>query len=111
MQLIQNDLFGGPAVRIDVEPRTIARRSDPATSHAAAARVDEFSGRHTDIIVAALRRHGPMTVDQIAAKRGLQSQQINKRTPKAAERGLIRLTGETRLSASGREERVWRVVG
>lgn len=35
------------ATTID-NPRTLARRTDPATSHAAAARVSEFAKKHRD---------------------------------------------------------------
>ena len=37
-----------------------------ATSHQAAARVSEFSRGHCGAILAALRKHGSMTVDEIA---------------------------------------------
>lgn len=90
------------------EPRTLARRSDPSTSHAAAARVQEFSGSHRAQVLEALKRYGPLTVDQIATRTKLQSQQVNKRTFEMQRLGLIDVTGEERLSASGRLERVWK---
>lgn len=91
-------------------PRKLARRSDPSTSHAAAAKVAEFAGSHRAVIVAALAKHGPMTVDQIAARTKLQSQQINKRLPDLQRDGKAAPTGEERPSASGHMERVWRAV-
>lgn len=92
------------------EPRTLARRTDPATSHAAAARVNEFAGSHRAQVLAALKLHGPMTADQIATRTRLQSQQVNKRLPECQRLGLAAPTGDERLSASGRPERVWKAL-
>lgn len=92
------------------EPRTLARRTDPQTSHAAAARVAEFSGSHRAQVLEALKRYGPLTVDQIATRTKLQSQQVNKRTIECQRLGLAEPTGEERLSASGRPERVWKAL-
>jgi len=93
-----------------LEPRRLARTSDPATSHQAATRVSEFSRGHCGAILFALREHGAMTVDEIAAAARLQSQQVNKRTADLFDRGVIRPTGYERRSASGRMERVWEIV-
>lgn len=92
------------------DPRTLARRSDPSTSHAAAARVQVFSGSHRAQVLEALKRYGPLTVDQIATRTKLQSQQVNKRTAELQRLGQAAPTGEERLSASGRLERVWKAL-
>lgn len=89
------------------DSRHLARKSDPQTSHQAAARVHEFAGGHREQILACLKRHGSLTVDEIAKRTRLQSQAINKRLPELERAGLARPTGGTRLSASGRPERVW----
>ena len=39
-------------------PQTLARRSDPETSHKAAERVAEFANGHHEQIVGVLRKHG-----------------------------------------------------
>jgi predicted ArsR family transcriptional regulator len=87
---------------------TLARRTDPATSHIAAALTVEFAGNHADKIIAALKRHGDMTVDEIAKMAGLNSQQVNKRLPELETTKRAFTTGKTRMSASGRPERIWR---
>lgn len=92
------------------EPRTLARSTDPQTSHEAAERVHEFASGHRKIIRDALRQHGPLTVDEIAKYTALQSQQINKRLPELQRDHLAEPTDERRLSASGRPARVWRVI-
>lgn len=99
----QLDIFGAT-------PARLARKRDPATSHEAAGRVAEFAQNHYEVIVGALKRFGPLTVDQIALRTRLLSQQVNKRTVELQRQGLIDTTGETRLSASGRSARVWRAL-
>lgn len=86
----------------------LARRSDPDTSHIAAERTTPFRANHAGRILAALQDRGPMTVDQIAKVTELTAWQTNKRLPELERTGVVTTTGETRLSASGRPERVWR---
>jgi predicted ArsR family transcriptional regulator len=94
----------------DFDAHAHARRSDPETSHVAARRTREFAGGHIATILACLHEHGPQTVDQIAGRTRLNSQQVNKRLPDMEKAGLAAPTGFTRLSASGRPERVWGCV-
>lgn len=86
----------------------LARRTDPRTSHIAAALTADFKGNHCDRILAVLRRHPDLTVDEIAKHSGLNSQQVNKRLPELENECKAFTTGDTRPSASGRPERVWR---
>jgi predicted ArsR family transcriptional regulator len=93
--------------QISIDFDANARQSDPWTSHVAARRTREFAGGHVATILECLREHGPQTVDQIAGRTRLNSQQVNKRLPDMEKAGLAAPTGLTRLSASGRPERVW----
>ena len=92
------------------------RRNDPESSHIAADMVESFGGTHRELILSALRKFGPMTVDQIAARTPLMSQQVNKRTPELERAELIRVKKDEagqdamRESLSGRPERVWEAV-
>ena len=86
-----------------------ARRSDPPTSHAAAAAVRTFSGEHHQAILAALAL-GPAGASGIAARCGLMAHQIGKRINELARSGQIVTTGRTVVSSSGRGEREWRVA-
>lgn len=91
-----------------VSAHQLARKSDPTTSHLAAARVHEFSATHAQRIAFCLSFHGPQTVDQIAAYAGMASQAVNKRLPEMQRMGLAApVEGEMRLSGSGRLARVW----
>ena len=91
-----------------VNPKHLARNSDPETSHMAAASVREFAGTHRGDILRVLNYHGPMTVDQIAMRSGLPSQAVNKRLPELQRLGVATpLDGVLRPSDSGRMARVW----
>lgn len=85
-----------------------ARQSDPWTSHAAAENVVRFGAKHIEIVLNTLRRFGPGTIDELAKRCPLTSVQIARRLADAEKRGLAEPTGHTRMSASGRMERVWR---
>lgn len=97
---------------IDFNPVTLARRTDPQTSHEAAEHVKEFAAGHIGVILKCLKEHGPLSPDQIATKTRLDKFQVCRRLPEM-QRHVPQLavpTGETRLSASGRKERVWRAL-
>ena len=81
-----------------------ARRSDPATSHAAAATAPV--AEHQAVILDALAI-GPAGASGIAARCGLSSHQVNKRLTELARGGRIVETGRTVRSGSGRGEREW----
>ena len=101
--------FGFSAARA-LSTQRLARTADPETSHIAAARTVEFRANHAGRILAALQDRGPMTVDQIAKVTDLTAWQVNKRLPELKRANVAAPTGETRLSASGRPERVWRAA-
>jgi hypothetical protein len=92
------------------DPAVNARASDPVTSFAAARQAREFAGTQCDLIERALRAHGPMSKDQLAARLRLDSVAVARRLSDLQRAGRAEPTGETRLSVSGRAERVWRVV-
>lgn len=91
----------------DFDPHSHARSDDPATSHAAAASAGEFAGKHCDRILACLRRCGPLTKDEIAARTGLTAVQVDRRLPDLQARDQAAPTGQVRQSRAGRAERVW----
>lgn len=100
----QIGLFDAPVMDA---PR--ARRTDPATSHAAAASAVQLAQDHHAMILQALQ-HGPAGKDGIAARIGLDGHRTGKRMCELERAGLIRLTGRTVPSASGRAEREWERV-
>jgi predicted ArsR family transcriptional regulator len=69
----------------------LARRTDPQTSHAAAARAALFTGDHETRILAAIDRAGDQgaTAKEIATATGLTDVQVNRRLCRMGERRLI----------------------
>jgi predicted transcriptional regulator len=70
----------------DIQP-VRARRSDPATSHAAARNADKFAASHAGRILEALKE-GPRTAHGLAAMTGLTVVQVDRRLPEMARAGL-----------------------
>jgi predicted Rossmann fold nucleotide-binding protein DprA/Smf involved in DNA uptake len=95
------------AIAIDMPLFAAARKSDPTTSHAAAARVKEFRSQQHAAILEALAA-GPAGASRIAERCGLNSHQVGKRLHELEAAGRIALTGRTVASASRRGEREWR---
>jgi predicted ArsR family transcriptional regulator len=86
-----------------------ARRTDPATSHAAAEQAGGLAERHERQILAALL-DGPLGASGIAKLCGLLPHQVGKRLAKLERDGRITQTGRVVSSASGRGEREWKVA-
>jgi predicted ArsR family transcriptional regulator len=93
----------------DADLGPLFRTTDPETSRLAAARVSEFSGEHCRRVLEALQL-GPAGQTEIAERCGLLAHQVNKRLADLRRSGLVEVTGERTLSASGRQERVYRRV-
>jgi predicted ArsR family transcriptional regulator len=93
----------------ETETLPLFRSTDPVTSKIAGTMAREFRGDHERRILEALAA-GPGTKDEIAGRCGLTEQQVARRMHGLARAGLVETTGATRPSASGRPERVWRVI-
>jgi predicted ArsR family transcriptional regulator len=87
--------------------RALARATDPITSHQAAAKAGPLVHVHVQLIRDAFRKGGDGTIYELAARVGLTHVQVARRMPDLLERGQVFVTGETRLSPSGRACRVW----
>ena len=70
----------------------LARRTDPATSHAAANKAASIAPSQRNIIAAALA-YSPGTVKQISDRCGLSQYAVSKRLIEMQRMGLIELTG------------------
>ena len=84
-----------------------ARRTDPATSKAAAARAAAFTGDHARRILAALEV-GPAGKTEIGRRCGLTEQQVARRMHELRRAGLVERTGREVRSASGNREHEYR---
>ena len=69
----------------------LARATDPATSHQAAAKARLFKGGQAANILAALVRHGPQGPKQLFDFTGLSVVQIDRRRKEMVQAGLIRV--------------------
>jgi predicted ArsR family transcriptional regulator len=87
-----------------------ARRTDPATSHKAAAEAKAVQANHHGNIIAVLSRFGPQGVDGIAARCGLTGHQVGKRMVELERLGSVAQTGKVVMSTSGRSQREWRIA-
>lgn len=85
-------------------PSPRARRSDPTTSHAAAARAERFAGGHYRLILNALGQ-GPGTFKEIAQRSGLERHAVARRLPELEEAAKVRATDEIRDDC-----RIWKLV-
>ena len=72
-----------------------ARRTDPATSHRAAAQSVRFAGSHAGRILACLKTHGRRDTHQLSLITGLTIVQIDRRKKEMEEAGLIRTVDDS----------------
>jgi predicted ArsR family transcriptional regulator len=99
--------------QLDIEFRDVAplaRRRDPATSHLAAQSAVELAKAHYTVILTCLRKHGALGKDGIAARTRLDGVAVARRLPELERKGLVKQTGNTVPSTSGREEREWQLA-
>jgi predicted transcriptional regulator len=85
------------------------RASDPVTSFEAADSIKTAVPKHYSIILDCLQEHGALGKDGISAHTNLDSNQVSRRLSEMQKIGLIKLTGRTVESRSGRSEREWTV--
>jgi len=67
----------------------MSRNSDPETSHEAANEVRFRASRHRLLALTTLKRFGPLTDYELAARTGLQQNSIGKRRKECQDAGLI----------------------
>ena len=85
-----------------------SRANDAITSFKAAASAGDLAIQHQEVIVACLKRFGPLGKDGIARHTGLQGNQVARRLKELQKLGFIDLTGKEVLSDSKRKEREWK---
>lgn len=102
-----NDLDPTQPSLFDQE-QALARGSDPATSHEAAASVD--TSKLAALIIGALEELGaPSTTGEIAIRLGYPRDSISPRMKPLAKSGKVRPNGR-KLNPSGRAALLWELV-
>lgn len=86
------------------------RSTDPQTSKEAAEKSREFSRGQCIKIIDCLKSHGSMGKTLIAEFSGIGDVAVARRLADLQKAGLAEPTKATQLSASGRNERVWRLT-
>lgn len=97
-----------PTASVSVgESRRRARRTDPATSHAAAADAVRFAGSQSARILRALQALGSATAHELALHTGLTVVQCDRRLPELERAGSARvlMVGAKPMTRAG--FRVW----
>lgn len=94
---------------LDLDPRVLARGSDPSTSHAAAAQLTSAHA-HRIRILETLEQIGTGTFEQIAEAAHLRDSQVWRRLSDLHSAGLVTPTGDERIGRSGRNQRIWRLA-
>ena len=91
---------------------TVARTTDPDTSHAAARDARALSSPHRRLALQVLREAGDhgLTDFELAARTGVPQTSIGVRRKELVRAGLVEPTDERRLSPSGSKAIVWRVA-
>lgn len=107
----QKDLYGAPEVPLwssghAPKPRAPrARKTDPSTSHEAAAKAKLTAAGVDDRIFDAIDTHGPMTSHEIADKTGISLVSVSPRIKPMRLVGILKDTGARR---NGRK--VWGIA-
>lgn len=95
------------------DTRRMSRRSDPVTSHDAAAAVVASGTRdsHYGLILAALAAEPGMTSDEIARRAGLDRHAAARRLPELADFGRVRRGAVRRSRLTGKGGVTWWLTG
>ena len=106
MNAITGDLFAMPPRRVETP---IARKSDPASSHLAAAEVTASGKRQQQIglVIDLVRKFPGLTSMELAGMSGEDRYMIARRLPEALTAGAIRKGEQRACSVTGRLALTW----
>ena len=99
---------------LDFDARKLARRTDPATSHAAADQIEGAREKHAQLILDTLAGSlFPLAAEQIADRAGdaMDTVQVCKRLNELVWAGKIVVAGNPHINRSGRRARKFRLAG
>ncbi len=97
--------------QLTLDDAPLVRRSDPDTSHtAAAAQTPQRRSRGQFLVLTALANHGPLTDFDHAQINGLGQTSAGKRRLELQRQGLVEPTGQRRPSPTGSPAKVWTIT-
>jgi len=100
--MIQPTLF-------DCQPNPRARRSDPRTSHIAAASMREAAADHRARIMQALgETTRPLSAEQISTFLSIDKVQVGRRMHELVRTGLVEVTSQIVKTSTGRPAQTYR---
>lgn len=90
----------------------LARRTDPPTSHKAAAEVVASGtvSRMGQISYDELARQGPSTSSELERGYGCSDGRLRKRLPELRRQGRVRIVGVRKCSVTGKTAQVWEAI-
>lgn len=98
------------AEQLNILSVPLARRTDPATSHLAAATLDD-KARQRRLVLAVLRTYGPMTDEALVNHLSTISPSgARTRRSELVRAGLVQDTGDRLPTSSGRKAIVWQAA-
>lgn len=86
------------------EPTPLARKTDPATSHKAAAGAARFAGGHRARVLADIKANPGSTASEIGDRIGLTNVQVCRRLPELVSSGEIRKGDDRASRLTGSDE-------
>lgn len=107
MQATLFDLESDAPVLPKAEPRKMARKTDPQTSHDAAEELAPKLAGVQIAVLAAIQDWPNKTSRELAEKLGWETGAVNKRTSELEAAGCIKRHEERRCSISGKKAATW----
>ena len=104
-----SNLFGHPVESIEPEPQARARRTDPLSSHLAAAEVED-TGTASDqraIVLQAVKDGPGRTAGELASRLPIDSVQTTRRLSDLCDAGKIRRGNTRECTIKGRQMLTW----
>ena len=94
------------------DPVSLAKRTDPSTSHEAAADLIQSGklGKQSAAVFQALERYGPCTSAELADRSGLDRHLVARRLPDLLKRHRVTRGDARACSVTGKRALVWKVA-
>lgn len=112
MKIEQRSLFEKYVAEPARDPKTLARSTDPQTSHEAAEKLVSSGAltKQMTLVLDVLRKHGPCTSAELAERSGLDRYVVARRLPDLQKRQRATKVTARVCSVGGNKATVWKAV-